>query len=248
MPRSRDLSWDGCLNVRDLGGHPTEDGEETRWGAIVRSDSVRELTDEGWQTVVRHGVRTIVDLRTARELEADPPADLPVEVLHVPFIEDDEAVFEEADKAGMAAPDPASGTRDVYLIFLERFKENVAAAVRAVAKASDGAVVIHCMGGKDRTGLVTAFLLRLAGVPVAEIAIDYALSEDRLRPRHEAWFAGAADDTELARLRRMAATPAATMVGVFEELDRRYGGVEGYLRAAGLTDEELALARQLLRD
>lgn len=248
MPRSRDLIWDGCLNVRELGGHPTEDGGETRWGSVVRSDSVRQLTDKGWQAVVGHGVRTVVDLRTTRELEADAPAELPVDVLHIPFIEDDEAVFAEADRAGVAASDVATATRDVYLIFLERFKRNVAAAIRSVANAPEGGIVIHCMGGKDRAGLVAAFLLRLAGVPVAEIAADYALSEERLRPRHEAWFAGATDEADLARLRRMAATPAATMVGVFEELDRRYGEVEGYLRAAGVTDQELALARQRLRD
>ena len=47
LPRSRDLAWDGCLNVRDLGGHRTDDGGETRYGAIVRADSIRQLTDDG---------------------------------------------------------------------------------------------------------------------------------------------------------------------------------------------------------
>jgi protein-tyrosine phosphatase len=109
-------------------------------------------------------------------------------------------------------------------------------------------VVIHCVGGKDRTGLLAAFLLNLAGVPDEEIAADYALSEERLLPRHEAWFASADDDEELERLQRIAQTPAASMTGVFEELERRHGGVEGYLRDCGVTDEELELARARLRD
>jgi protein tyrosine/serine phosphatase len=103
------------------------------------------------------------------------------------------------------------------------------------------------MGGKDRTGLVTALLLSLAGVDDEQIAADYALSEERLRPRHELWFAEAETDAERERLRRIAQTPAASIVGVLAELERRYGGVEGYLRDAGLTDEELRLARARLR-
>src|SRR5439155_22083655 len=103
------------------------------------------------------------------------------------------------------------------LFFLEHFKENVAAAIAAVARAPEGGVVVHCMGGKDRTGLVTALLLHLAGVDDAQIAADYALSEERLQPRHEAWFAEAGTDAERERLRRIAATPAEAMVGVLDE-------------------------------
>src|SRR5919204_1655163 len=84
MQRSRDLVWEGLLNVRDLGGHSTEDGGETRFGSVVRADSVRRLSNDGWAALVDYGVKTIVDLRANEELEADPPAELPVEVLHVP--------------------------------------------------------------------------------------------------------------------------------------------------------------------
>ncbi|HEU5216115.1 MAG TPA: tyrosine-protein phosphatase [Gaiellaceae bacterium] len=247
----RDLVWDGCLNVRDLGGLPTRDGGETRFGAIVRADSVRQLSDEGWQALVDHGIRTVIDLRGDHELAEDPPAELPVDLVHVPFMEADDAEWEEIgpelDAAVAAAPDVAAATRDVYLIFLERFRSNAAAAVRAVAAAPEGGIVIHCAGGKDRTGLLSAFLLHLAGVPADEIAADYALSEERLRPRHEKWFAAAETEEELERLRRISQTPAASMVGVFDELERRYGGVEPYLRGAGVTDEELELVRARLR-
>jgi protein-tyrosine phosphatase len=250
-PRSRELAWEGCLNVRDLGGHPTRDGGETRYGALVRADSVRQLSDAGWQALVDYGVRTVLDLRGDHEREEDPPAELPVEVVHVPFMEASEAEWEEIggeiDKASAAAPDVATGTRDVYLIFLEHFRQNVAAAVRAVAQAPEGGVVIHCVGGKDRTGLLAAFLLHLAGVSPEDIATDYALSEERLRPRHEAWFEAAETEEELGRLQRIAQTPAASMLGVFEALERRYGSVEGFLREAGVSDDELALARTRLR-
>jgi protein-tyrosine phosphatase len=251
LQRSRELVWDGCLNVRDLGGHPTQDGGKTRFGAVVRADSVRQLTDEGWEALVDYGIATVVDLRGDHEREDDPPAELPVEVVHVPFMESDERgwkeIESEVEEAANAAPDVATATRDVYLIFLEHFKANVAAGIRTVAQAPEGGVVVHCVGGKDRTGLLTAFLLHLAGVDTEQIAADYALSEERLRPRHEAWFADAETEAELKRLERIAQTPAESIVGVFEELERRYGSVEGYLRQAGASDDDLAHARARLR-
>jgi protein tyrosine/serine phosphatase len=250
LPPERDLVWDGCLNVRELGGHPTAEGSETRFGAIVRSDSVSQLTDAGWEALVAHGVRTVVDLRGDHEREEDPPRELPVDVVHVPFMEANEEewqeIAEEIETAAAAAPDVETSTRDVYVIFLERFKGNVAAAVREVARAPEGGVVVHCVGGKDRTGLLTAFLLHVAGVPEEEIAADYALSEERLRPRHEAWFEAAESDEELERLQRIAQTPAGSMIGVFRELERRYGSVEGYLRSAGIEEEDLERVRSRL--
>jgi protein tyrosine/serine phosphatase len=218
----------------------------------VRADSVRALSAEGWDALVSHGIRTVIDLRGDHERAEDPPSELPaeIEVVYVPFMEADAAEWAEIEgeleAAVAAAPDVATATRDVYLIFLERFRSNVAEAVRAVATARPGGVVIHCAGGKDRTGLLAAFLLHLAGVDDEIISVDYALSEERLRPRHEAWFEAAESEEELERLQRMAQTPAASMAGVFVELDRRYGGVEPYLRGAGVTDQEIELVRARL--
>jgi len=233
LRRSRDLVWDGILNVRDLGGHQTEDGRETQFGRIVRADNIRRLSDDGWRALAEYGIRTIVDLRTEEELAADPPAETPVEVVHASFMVDDETMFAEADEAAERAPDVAAATRDVYLIFVERSRPLVADVFRAIVEAPDGGVVVHCMGGKDRTGVTVAFLLRMAGVGLDEIAADYALSEERLRPRHEQWFAAATDDAELERLKRIAATPAQAISGMIEELERRYGGVADFLQAGG---------------
>lgn len=244
----RELAWEGLLNVRDLGGHTTEEGGETKYGRIVRADSVRRLTDAGWEALVAYGVRTVIDLRTDEELAADPPAELPVDVVHVATLEEDADVFAQADKASNDAVSSAMATRDVYLIFLERFQANFARAVAEIARAPEGGVVVHCAGGKDRTGLVTALLLRLAGVDAETVAADYALSEERLRPRHDLWLAEAATEAERERIRRIAVTPPDAMTEVLEELERRYGSIEGYLQAGGLSDEDLARVRSRLRD
>ena len=250
--RPRELAWEGCLNVRDLGGLPTEDGGETRYGRVIRADSVRQLTDAGWQAVADYGVRTVVDLRGDYELQDDPPGELPLDVVHVPFMESTEdewkAIENELEaSAAAAAPDIVAQTRDVYLIFLRRFRSNVAAGIRAVARAPAGGVVVHCVGGKDRTGLLCAFLLHLAGVGIEDIATDYALSEERLQPRMAAWLAEAKTEAEREWVRRVSCTPAESMVGVFDELERRYGGATEFLRSTGLSDEDLGLAATRLR-
>lgn len=251
--RPRELAWEGCLNVRDLGGLPTEDGGETRYGRVIRADSVRQLTDAGWQAVADYGVRTVVDLRGDYELRDDPPGELPLEVVHVPFMESTEdewkAIESELEAAAAAAaPDIGAQTRDVYLIFLRCFRSNVAAGIRAVARAPAGGVVVHCVGGKDRTGLLCAFLLHLAGVGIEDIASDYALSEERLQPRMAAWLAAAETEAEREWVRRVSRTPAESMVGVFSELERRYGGATEYLRGAGMDDKDLERAAARVRD
>lgn len=249
-PQERELVWDGCLNVRDLGGHRTTDGGETRFGRVVRADSVQQLNDDGWRALVDYGIARVIDLRGDHEREEDPPRKLPVEVVHVPFMEASEREWEEVEREIEVVKGRANGpmrTRDVYLIFLEHFKRNLAASLTAVARGPEGGVVIHCAGGKDRTGLLSAFLLHLAGVGLHDIAADYALSEKRLRAREDEWLARAETEAERDEIRQISRTPAEVITGVFEELEKRYGSIAGYLRAACADDESLDLARARLR-
>jgi len=187
--------------------------------------------------LVDYGVRRIVDLRFDSELATDPPQALPVEVVHVSVLPDaDSNHWTEIDALGDAAPDTATATRDVYLEFLERFGANFARAVEAVGGAPEGAVLIHCLAGKDRTGLLTALLLLLAEVPIAEVAADYALSAERLVTWSTPWIEGAENEEERRRRTRISQTPGMAMIAVLEELERRHGGVREYLSTAGLEE------------
>ena len=244
--RSRHLAWDGCLNVRDLGGHPTEDGLETRWRSVVRADSVRTLTDAGWESLVTHGVERIVDLRSHGEVAADPPQDVPIQVVHVPVLpEHGDPVWQEIER--VASSDPGRETEIFYLESLRRWGDRFADAVAAVADASEAPVVVHCQGGRDRTGIVAALLLRLAGVSREDAAADYALSSARLEPNWRRWVDDAPDDEERERRVRFSATPAPTMLGTLEALEREHGSAAGFLRAYGLSDESVVRARARLR-
>jgi protein-tyrosine phosphatase len=246
--RLRDLAWDGCMNVRDLGGHATLDGRETQFGRVVRADLIRRLSDAGWAALVDYGVRTIVDLRHHEELEADPPRELPAEVMHVPLFPDPASHhWPEIDALGAAAGPGAPWIRVVYGELLARFPERMAAAVTAVARAPEGCVVVHCMAGKDRTGLVTALLLGLAGVPPEEVGRDYAVTEINLADDVARWIDAAENEEDRDFRRRIGVAPAEAMVGVLDDLGARYGGVEAYVRDAGvdLADVEAVRTRLL---
>ena len=249
---ARTLVWDGCVNVRDLGGIPTEDGGATRSGSVIRSDNIGGLTDEGWRALARHGVVRIVDLRWPEERAQDPPRDVnaAVEVVHVavlgPSFEESADFFRELDAHVDTVEDAADHYAYSYVEFLERNRERFAEALAAVADA-EGPVVIHCMGGKDRTGHVAGLLQRLAGVSLQEIGRDYSLSGPNLAGTLDTWLAMAPDETERQRRLKLSTTPAAAMSRVLATIEERHGSVTGYLEAAGLQPDQIERLRGRLR-
>jgi protein-tyrosine phosphatase len=243
----RVLAWDGSVNVRDLGGLPTEDGGETQFGRIVRADSVRRLSDDGWAALVAYGIGRIVDLRWHEELEADPPRELPVEVVHVPLFGSRSDMDEISELIAELEP-PVESRRATYLDALGRFSRNFAAAVDAVAGAPEGAVVVHCAGGVDRTGLVSALILRLAGVGREEIAADYALSGENWAPFMDEWIRAAETEQEQDLRRLLSVVPAEAMAETLKLLEAEHGSVRGYLREAGVSETSLDRLVARLRD
>ncbi len=203
----------------------------------MRADNLRRLSPAGWGAVLEYGVRTVVDLRRPSEQAVDPPGIPPIEAININLCPL-EAVHVGVD------PD----LRVAYLDILEAFSGNFAQAVGAVARAPEGGVVVHCLVGRDRTGLVVALLLRLAGVDVSVVGADFAESDGNLVAELEAWVAATPDPVERERRRGWTdgASPAA-MEEVVAELERRHGSVYAYLRSAGVGDDELELARARLR-
>jgi protein-tyrosine phosphatase len=247
---ARTLLWDGCVNVRDLGGIPTEDGGATRTGEIIRSDNIGGLTEAGWRSLAGHGVVRIVDLRWPEEQAADPPRNVDIEVIHVsvlgPNLGESLEYLRTLDAHVDAVHDIADHYAFSYVDFLERNRNRFGQAVAAVADGQ-GLVVIHCMGGKDRTGLVAALILRIAGVATAEIGRDYALSGPHLAVTLTAWLDSAPDERERRRRDKLSRTPATAMTRVIAEIEGRYGSVEGYLETAGVRPDQVERLRERLR-
>jgi protein tyrosine/serine phosphatase len=131
---------------------------------------------------------------------------------------------------------------------LDRRAEHIAAMARAVASAVPGGVLIHCLAGKDRTGIAVALLLGLLGVDEAQIAADYALSEAALASERAAALAAAADAEARVRVERGYESTAQTMLATLAHLRTRHGGAEAYLTRAGLSSSDIERIRARLLD
>jgi protein-tyrosine phosphatase len=237
--RERHLDWEGCFNVRDLGGLPTTDGRSTRSGAVVRADALDCLTAAGWAALVEYGVRTVIDLRNDDELGEDiAPRPAAVTTVRIPLDVSEDREFWSVWQNG-----PQFGTPLYYRPHLDRFPERSAAVVAAVAQAQPGGVAFHCVGGRDRVGQVTMLLLALAGVPAEVIAADYALSFERLPARYAA--RGEEDQGPLLRsyLEQQGTDAESVIVGLLAGLD-----VQAHLVNAGLTAADVAALRSRLID
>jgi len=173
---TRDLDWEGCRNARDLGGLPTAGGARTRPRALVRADSLERLTARGWAALEAHGVRTVIDLRNDDERGADAaPRPAGVTTIHLPL-----DGMEDTEFWDRWVHRPEFGTPHYYGPWLERFPDRAGRVLAAIANAEPGGVAYHCVGGRDRTGLVTMLVLALAGVAPEVVAEDYALSNERI--------------------------------------------------------------------
>ena len=189
---SRVLSWEGCVNVRDLGGLRTDDARRTRFGAVVRSDNPAYLTQRGWASLHDYGIRTVIGLRTIGADDYEPPADLvpsDVHLQHV-FVED----ITDREFLETRVANQLWGTPLYFADALRRWPAMAAEALAAVATARPGGVVVSCGRGCDRTGFVAMLLLHVVGVRIEEIADDYAGSEQQMLARDPDYA------NELARL------------------------------------------------
>lgn len=239
MGEERHLDWPGCFNVRDLGGLPAAGGRSTVRGAVVRADSLGRLSEQGWQALLDHGVRTVVDLRNEDERGEDAaPRPAEIETLHVPLDGSSDRAFWDPVESS-----PEFGTPIYYRAHLMRKPQLGAAAVKAVAQAQPGGVVFHCVGGRDRSGQLAMLLLSLVGVDAASIGADYELSGERL----EGLFAalGEPDEKDLiaAYLAERGVTASEVIATTLASLD-----VEATLMAGGLTGEDVVALRERMLD
>ncbi|WP_371480799.1 tyrosine-protein phosphatase [Kitasatospora sp. NBC_00315] len=232
----RTLTWDGCLNVRDLGGLRTTDGRRTRHGAVVRADNLDRLTAEGWDALLAHGVRTVIDLRDAADHKPLLPLPQDVALIRIPL-------DQLAGAAWWQRWGDLDGTPLSLRPYLDECPQAGAALIRSLAAARPGAVVVHCGAGRDRTGLAALLLLALAGVEPDEIVADYRLSEANLRPL---WgLLGRPDESAViaGALARAGTTAEQALHAALDGFDPA-----ALLLAAGVDPAELTAVRRRLLD
>jgi protein-tyrosine phosphatase len=229
----------GALNFRDVGGLPATDGGRTRTGVLFRSGHLGQLGQDGTETLRTLGIRRIIDLRDDDEVRISPSRveGLDVQTQRVPLFLGSIASFFQRD----------ASLSDFYRSLVDDSADQVLAVIRGVL--ADQPVLVHCAAGKDRTGVTVALALSAAGVERDAVVADYARTE-RFMPEER-------NRAIMARLRALhpesrhleeltTRSPAPVMAGLLEDLTTRYGSPVEYLRAHGLTDDELVELRRVL--
>ncbi len=246
MQPLRHLDLEGAHNVRDLGGYETVDGRRTRWKTFLRSDGMHRLTSRDQEQLLRYGVRTVIDLRRTEEVRSQPNV----------FADSDSVAYLRRNLTGDdwtsnaldSIPDLDQAQRMArnYVRSLDTRQASYREVLATLASPGVLPAIFHCTAGKDRTGRIAALLLANAGVDEETIVEDYALSA---RYRFQAYLADPSNqpdvprDVKTWREYQGIVSPPQTMRLVLKHLNDRYGGVPGYLRAIGLTDDQIESLR-----
>ena len=239
VARERRIVLEGNHNARDIGGYLTEAGDETAWGKFVRSDGLHRLTEADQTKLVDYGVRTVIDLRHERELDEAPN----------PFAQRDDvnyvnvSFFEGALDPNRPAEELPT-LLELYKMALERSQPTIKQVFETLGEAETYPVLVHCSAGKDRTGITSAFVLRLAGVPVETVAEDYGITAKYLEPWFETALANAKENgRDPEKFKEMLKSEPEWMVDLLAHVDENYGGVAPYLKSLGISDDQLNTIR-----
>lgn len=255
------IDLDGTVNARDVGGMPLQDGGTVAAGVLLRSDNLQDLSPRDVALLVGHlRLRTVVDLRTEYELQSEGPGPLhdePRVTIEHRSLYPETGGGTDLDLAtivpgkawghgvGVDLPDETPTVR-AYLGYLARRPDSFVGALRAIAR-SDGATLVHCAAGKDRTGVVVALALSVAGATREAIVADYLATGENI----EAIVARlAASPTYADEIRRHDPHSHVPQPGAMERvlgfLDREHGGPERWLLGAGMSADELDALRARL--
>lgn len=244
--RPRRIALERVFNFRDLGGYPAGD-RTVRWGKLYRADGIHRIEGADLARVASLGVRTVVDLRTRRELAEHgrcPVDGLDASYHHLPLLE---RVWERELLDGER--DAVQFLAGRYLDMLDQGASSIVKALTMIADPARLPLVFHCSAGKDRTGVLAAILLSILGVSDTDIAADYALSRPAMHELAE-WVRAERPEA----YETMAAQPPAFLdapplaMRLFLDLARaERGPLAGYLVSVGLdADAPEALRAALL--
>lgn len=227
------LPLEGAYNVRDLGGYPTAFGGMTAWRAFLRSDDLHDLSKRDIDFLLDYGLKTVIDLRGADETELDPnpfSRMAGVDYHNIPILVDK---IDDITRTAVSTYKP----QEIMSIFYVHILTDATAAIRkvfaAIADAKEGIVLFHCRVGKDRTGIIAALLLGLAGVKRADIITNYTASFHYIieNPKIIRMINDSIPDLYFSK--------AEYIEPALKYIEDNYGNAENYLRHIGLSDEQL---------
>lgn len=247
----RDIPLGQIPNFRDLGGYYTQDGRQVKWNHVFRASSLHKLSDDDHATLRRMGVQLVCDLRTHEEVN-DMPDHLPpqLQYLHLPATNSDNRYFQIV----RLLLDPRFLPRllpDLYTrVMIDENPQVFRQFFERLTQPENYPLIVHCAAGKDRTGIASAMLLRLLGVPDDTIIADYSLSN---RAYEYFWESSRVVMQQLNLLGirdrdfdYLLISDPDVMRATLRHLDERYGGVGAYLEGQGITPDQQGRIRELL--
>lgn len=228
----------GADNFRDVGGLRAGEGR-TRSGVLYRSGNLARIGDSGIAALRTLGIRRIIDLRADDEVSHAPSRieGLDIVTQRVPLFTGSVASFFTDDV----------GLDEMYRRLVVDSSAGVVDVVRGII--ADQPVLVHCTVGKDRTGVTVALALAAAGVDEDDVVADYARTEGLLpagrnRKILETLRSLHPDAVHLEDLATR--SPAPVMRALLAEVREDYGSPADYLRASGLTEDELRRLQRVL--
>jgi protein tyrosine/serine phosphatase len=250
----RRVDLPGTTNVRDVGGYPLEDGTRVAWGRLFRAEALIEAPPDADRVIEVLDLRTVVDLRGPQERERLPSAWSQMGVRSFLTADIPDGVDGEGSSI-MGALRRGELTRfdiddlaDFYVASLERMAPEYGRVIGALAKPGALPGLVHCMAGKDRTGLVVALALSAIGVERADVLTDFALTE-RYRPNRLAAFRAELEALAVVPedVEHVFGSPPAALARALSELEDRHGSVRAYLEGpCGLPDDAVERLRDAL--
>jgi protein-tyrosine phosphatase len=250
--------FERIMNFRELGGLTTATGARIPAGMVYRSGSLGAASERDVAVLQSLGIKTICDLRSERERRAGPDrfpraaryVPIPVTPRNSQYIRPIAQLY-ALITGKLSNTDFDKVLRELYRDLVERFTGEFARVMRLVAEPHCLPILIHCTGGKDRTGFACAVLSRLLDIPDERVFDDYLLSTEYLRQ----FRTRIQRQTRLLRLFGFNAeqlAPFATarreyLQESFDCIDRHYGSFNSYVaRGLGLDQGFRRALRSLL--
>ena len=241
----RAVMLEGASNFRDLGGYPTQNGHQVKWGHLYRSADISKLTDADLQTLTDHHIATVCDLRGPDEIKTNPDR-MPSGAIWYNMPAGSENT--RAASAALMGAKPAN--RDSMMLAFYSRTDHLKAKYKPVfdqllALNNDKALLFHCTAGKDRTGVGAALILSALGVDQATILKDYAATNEYWKGgSKEAVTRMVANGADEKTVKSMLAANPAYLQNTFAAIDRQYGSMDKFLaQEMELTPEKLATLR-----
>ena len=232
------LAWDNAprsilestMNTRELGMYRVQGTKcYTLSNRLYRSDRCENLSNRDKSLLIDRNITTIIDLRSEQEAAVKPSAfakDKDFTFFHHPIVE------------GMMPP---KSLETVPVSYMEIAHADCMKEVFKTISNASGGVLFHCTAGKDRTGVVSAILLAIAGVSDEDIVYDYAMSREFNKQRLEAFLK---EHPEIDR--DIVLANEKSMFGFLKMLREKHDSVEKYLLDIGITGDEIQSLRNKL--